>query len=168
MALGTLGSFLFMGAAVILGFLVYMAIKDKLFGVDENFEQPGRAPLEILPTSYSPPKTVTSSGPNPPAQESPPGEVVVHASPAPHDPQADNEEESNAKPKVTYPERHYRPAPANDQDGLAYESGIAGPTVQTSAPNLQKFGLDMIQNGGELYNGIYANDTTENHNFSAF
>jgi hypothetical protein len=169
MALSTLGSFMFMGAAVLLGFLIYMAIKDKIFGTEEeNFEQPGKAALEILPTSYSPPKTVAASGPSPPAQESPPGEVVIHAGPAPRDPLADEEEASDAKPTVTYPERYYRPAPPNDQDGLAYEAGIAGPTAQTSAPNLQKFGLDMIQNGGELYNGIYANDTTENHNFSSF
>jgi hypothetical protein len=56
----------------------------------------------------------------------------------------------------------------NDQDGLAYEAGIAGPTGQNTAANVQKFGLDTIQNGGELYNGIYANDVTENNNFSAF
>jgi len=168
MALSTLGSFMFMGAAVILGFLVYMAIKDKVFGTDESFEQPGKAPLEILPTSYSPPKTVTSSGPNPPAQEAPRGEVVFHAAPAPRDPLANDEEDSDAKPTVTHPERHYRPAPENNQTELAYEAGIAGPTAKQTASNSQSFGLDMIQNGGELYNGIYANDITENHNFSSF
>jgi len=171
MAVGTLSSFLFMGAALLLGFLIYMAVKDKIFGPEPfvgRSEQPGKAALEILPTSYSPPKTVMASGPNAPAQEAPRNEEVIHASPGPRDPLANDEEDSDAAPKMTYPERHYRPGVANDQDGLAYEAGIAGPTAQTSATNSQKFGLDMIQNGGELYNGIFANDTTENHNFSAF
>ena len=167
MAISTVQSAIIISVVLFLGFLVYMAIKDKIFG-SEGFEHPASAPLEILPTSYSPPKTVASSGPNPPAQESPRGEVVVHADPSPRDPLAEEEEASTAEPKITYPERHYRPAPLNDQDGLAYEAGIAGPTGQNTAANVQKFGLDTIQNGGELYNGIYANDVTENNNFSAF
>ena len=92
----------------------------------------------------------------------------MHAGPAPRDPLAEDEEESNAAPKMTYPERSFRPAPPNDQVGLAEESGIAGPTNQHTPQNVQQFGLDMIQNQGEFYNGIYANDTTSDTNFSAF
>jgi hypothetical protein len=69
---------------------------------------------------------------------------------------------------MTYPERSFRPAVSNDQVGLAYESGIAGSKNQYSPQNVQKFGLDMVQNSGEFYNGIYANDTTTDTNFSAF
>ena len=162
--------FAFLISTVILGFaLYYMFLRDKIYGSSiENFEHPARAPLEVLPTSYSPPKSVSPSGPASPAQMAPQGEVVMHAGPAPRDPLAEDEEESNAAPKMTYPERSFRPAPQNDQVGLAEESGIAGPTASNSSQNVRQFGLDMIQNQGEFYNGIYANDTTTDTNFSAF
>jgi hypothetical protein len=168
MALTTNG-ILFIVGVIILGFLLYVPLKDKLFGSNEGFyEHPGRAPVEIIPASYSPPKTVASSGPNPPAQEAPQGEVVVHGDPAPRDPMAEEEEASMASPKITYPERAFRPAPPNDQVGLAYESGVAGPSAQNSPQAYQKFGLDMVQNSGEFYDGIYANDTTSDVNYSTF
>jgi hypothetical protein len=161
-------SFAFVISAVILGFaLYYLFIRDKVYGT-ENFEQPARAPFEVNPVPYSPPKTVMPSGPSAPAQEAPRGEVVMHAGPAPRDPLAEDEEESNAAPKMTYPERSFRPAPTNDQVGLAYESGIAGPSAQTAAANLRKFGLDTIQNSGEFYNGVYANDIGDDNTFSSF
>jgi hypothetical protein len=163
-------SLTFLISTVVLGFaLYYLFLRDKIYGPSiENFEHPGRAPLEVAPMPYSGPKTVMSSGPSAPAQEAPRGEVVMHAGPAPRDPLAEDEEESNAAPKMTYPERSFRPAPQNDQVGLAQESGIAGPPNQHTPQNVQQFGLDMIQNQGEFYNGIYANDTTSDTNFSAF
>jgi hypothetical protein len=161
--------FAFLISAIILGFAAYMLVRDTLYGPSiENFEHPARAPVEVMAASYSPPKAVAPSGPNAPAQAAPRGELVMHAGPAPRDPLAEDEEESNAAPKMTYPERSFRPAVSNDQVGLAYESGIAGSTNQNSPQNVQKFGLDMVQNSGEFYNGIYANATTIDTNFSAF
>jgi hypothetical protein len=175
----SLNGILFVVGVIVLGFLLYVPLRDRFFnsadeneGFDGNYAKkhsmPGRGPIEILPASYSPPKTVAQSGPNPPAQAAPEGEVVIHADPAPRDPYAEEEERSTASPKMTYPERSFRPAPANDQDGLAYESGIAGPTAQNSPQAYQKFGLDMVQNSGEFYNGIYANDTYSDTNYSTF
>ena len=162
-------SLAFLISAIILGFALYMLVRDKIYGPSiENFEHPARGPVEVMTTSYSPPKTVAASGPNAPSQEAPRGEVVMHAGPAPRDPLAEDEEESNAAPKMTYPERSFRPAVSNDQVGLAVEAGIAGPTGQNSAQNLQKFGLDTIQNSGEFYNGVYANDIGDDTSFSAF
>jgi hypothetical protein len=163
------GSGMFLVVAIVVAFVLYFAIRDKLFpDLTENFEHPGRAPLEILTSSYSPPKTVAPSGPNPPAQAPPPGEVVLHAAPAPRDPYAEEEEAAGAEPRITYPERSFRPAPPNDQVGLAMEAGIAGTPNQTSPQNYQKFGIELVQNSGEFYNGIYANDTENNVNYSAF
>jgi hypothetical protein len=51
---------------------------------------------------------------------------------------------------------------------LSQESGIAGPSGQNSPQNYQKFGIDMVQNSGAFYNGVYANDTGSDTNFSAF
>ena len=161
--------FAFIISAIIVGFALYLLVRDKIYGTTvENFEHPGRAPLEVARTPYSPPKTVMPSGPSPPSQAAPKGEVVMHAGPAPRDPLAEEEEESNAAPKMTYPERSFRPAPPNDQVGLAYESGVAGPSDQSTAANISTFGLDTVQNSGEFYNGIYANDTLDDKSFSAF
>ena len=159
----------FIIGAIIIGFVLYLLVRDKIYGTTvENFEYPARAPLEVAPTPYSPPKTVMPSGPSPPSQAAPKGEVVMHAGPAPRDPLAEEEEESNAAPKMTYPERSFRPAPANDQVGLAYESGVAGPSDQPTAANIRTFGLDTVQNSGEFFNGIYANDILDDKSFSAF
>ena len=161
--------FAFIISAIIVGFALYLLVRDKIYGTTvENFEHPGRAPLEVARTPYSPPKTVMPSGPSPPSQAAPTGEVVMHAGPAPRDPLAEDEEESNAAPKMTYPERSFRPAPPNDQVGLAYESGVAGPSDQSTAANIRTFGLDTVQNSGEFYNGIYANDTYSDTNYSTF
>lgn len=164
----TVGGLIFIAGVLILGFLLYYPIRDWLYGAQEGFEHNARSAVEVLPASYSPPKTVASSGPSAPAQEAPKGEVVIHAEPAPRDPEAEDEEASNAAPKITYPERHYRPSPPNDQVGLAYESGVAGPSAQNSPQAYQKFGLDTVQNSGEFYGGVYANDTTSDMNFSSF
>jgi len=148
-------------------FVVYMVMKDKIF-VDEGFEYPARAPIQVMTASYSPPKQVVSSGPSAPTQEAPKGEVVIHGDPAPRDPLAEEESSSTAAPKMTYPERSFRPAPPNDQVGLAREAGIAGPSGQNSPQAYQKFGTDAVQNSGEFYNGVYANDTFSDTNFSSF
>ena len=163
------GSAAFLTVALVVAFLLYFAIRDKLFpDLTENFEHPGRAPLEILPASYSPPKTVAPSGPNSPSQAAPVGEVVLHADPAAHDPYAQQEEAPNAEPQITYPERSFRPAVPNDQVGLAVEAGIASRSQQADATNPQRFGVEMVQNSGEFYGSVFANDVDENVNYSAF
>jgi hypothetical protein len=152
-----------------IAFVVYMVVKDKIFVMgEEGFEHPARAPIQVMTASYSPPKQVVSSGPSAPSQEAPRGEVVVHGDPAPRDPLAEDESSSTAAPKMTYPERSFRPAPPNDQVQLAREAGIAGPSGQNSPQAYQKFGTDAVQNSGEFYNGVYANDTFSDSNFSAF
>ncbi len=163
------GSAAFLTVALVVAFMLYFAIRDKLFpDLTENFEHPGRAPLEILPASYSPPKTVAPSGPNSPAQAAPVGEVVLHADPAAHDPYAQQEEAPNAEPQITYPERSFRPAVPNDQVGLAVEAGIASRNQQADATNPQRYGVEMVQNSGEFYGSVFANDVDENVNYSAF
>jgi len=153
---------------ILVGFVLYIPLRDRLYGVSESFEQPARGALEMATESYSPPKIVASSGPGAPAQAAPRGEVVFHGEEAPRDPLAEEEEASSAAPKMTYPERSFRPAPKNDQLDLAYESGVAGQPRQTSPQGAQKFGLEMVQNSGEFYGGVYANDTMSDTNFSTF
>jgi len=48
------------------------------------------------------------------------------------------------------------------------ESGIGAAASQATANSMQTFAPEFAQNGGEFMNGIFANDTTEPTNFSAF
>lgn len=153
---------------ILVGFVLYIPLRDRLYGVSESFEQPARGAVEMMAESYSPPKAVAPSGPNAPAQAAPRGEVVIHGEEAPRDPIAEDESAASAAPTMTYPERSFRPPPKNDQTNIAYESGVAGQPRQTSPQASQKFGLEMVQNSGEFYGGVYANDTMSDTNFSTF
>lgn len=165
--------FMFFGIIILAGIL-YIIVRDRIFSTahteyfHEMNKQPSEATLEIRQSPVAPPRTITSSGPSPPAQSAPNGEIVVYGEPHPVDPYADHKEASDAPETMRYPERSFRPAPANDQTGIAVEAGIAGVPGQTSPQSYQKFGTEDIQNSGEFMNGVFANDLTSDVNFSAF
>lgn len=166
-------SSIFVIGVILFGFIVYMAIKDKIFGNDlETFEmnnQPGMAALEIRQSAVAPPRTIVSSGPNPPSQAPPDDEIVVFGEPAARDPYADKQEASDAPENMRYPERSFRPAPDNDITSIANQSGIAGYPGQNSPQNSQQYQTEFVQNSGQfMEGGVYANDTTSPTNFSAF
>jgi hypothetical protein len=155
---------------LILGFILYTVVKDKLFGT-EGFEmnnQPGQAALEIRQLPVAPPRTITPSGPSSPAQAPPEDEEVVYGEPHAVDPYADKQEASDAPENMRYPERSYRPAPDNNQTVIASQAGIAGYPGQTSPQAYQSFNTEFVQNSGEFMNGVYANDSVSPSNFSAF
>jgi hypothetical protein len=174
----------FIGLLILLSIL-YLSFKEQIF-VEETYsgapigmspgyvinstkgEKPANAPIEVMRTSYSEPKTVVSSGPNSPSQEAPLGEIVVTAPATANDPYAQSHESATAEPSMRYPERSFRPAPPNDFTGIAVESGVAGTRSDVAMANYQRFGPELIQNGGVILNGIFANDTGENNSFSAF
>lgn len=163
----------FLVGLIIVGFIVYLVVKDWVFGKSdvEGYEinkQPGEAALEIRQAPLAPPRTITASGPSPPAQEPPEDEAVVYGEPAARDPYADRVEASNAPENLRYPERSFRAAPPNTETQLAMESGIAGGPGQHSPQNYQSFGTEFVQNSGEFMGGVFANDTTSPSNFSTF
>ena len=82
----SLNGILFVVGVIVLGFLLSIPLRDRFFNSgEEGFDgyyakkhsMPGRGPIEIIPASYSPPKTVAQSGPNPPAQAAPEGELFL-------------------------------------------------------------------------------------------
>ncbi len=161
---------------LLVGFVVYWFVKDKLFPAEasgiqqtkEGFERPASAPIEIRQAPLYPERTIAPSGPNPPNQAAPPGEVVVYSDPVAKDPYDEPQESSAIPENLRYPERSFRPTVANNQTQIAVEAGIASNNMQVSADNTQKFSTDFIQNGGEFMTGVYANDTYNDTNFSAF
>lgn len=154
---------------LVLGLIVYAALKYNLLDTGsigsktvEKFDPSTIPPMRDFIVE-GPPRTVASSGPNPPAQSSD-GRIILHGSPAPstEEPYQNVHESSEIPESMRYPERAYRPAPKNEQIQSSMDAGISGATNQGSAQNYQRYGLDTIQNSGEFMSGVYANDTSNN------
>jgi hypothetical protein len=173
-------TYLYLFSLLSIGFIVYWLVKDSIFGNDtanniihnlqqkEGFEHPAKAPIEIRQAPIYPERSVAASGPNPPNQAPPSDEVILHNEPVPKDPYYESQESSAIPENLRYPERSFRPTVANNQTQIAVEAGIANNNMQISSDNSQQFSTDFIQNGGEFMNGIYANDTYNDTNYSAF
>ncbi len=176
-------SYLYLIGLLLVGFAIYWLLKDNIFGDNnmsqkiqqtqklqqtEGFEHPAKAPIEIRQAPIYPERTVAPSGPNPPNQSAPHNEIIIHNEPVAKDPYYESQESSAIPENLRYPERSFRPTVANNQTQLAVEAGIASNNMQVSADNSQTFSTDFIQNGGEFMSGVFANDTYNDTNFSAF
>jgi hypothetical protein len=153
---------------LLLGFVIYWVLRDRLFPADEGFEHPAYAGLEVRQAPIYPPRTVTPSGPNPPNQAAPEDEVVIHGEPSPKDPYHESQESSAIPENLRHPERSFRPPPMNDNVNIASEAGIASQELQIVPQNIQKYSTEFTQGGGEFMEGVFANDTYSDTNYSAF
>jgi hypothetical protein len=159
---------------LVLGFAVYWFLKDSIFEPTtesvskEGFEHPAKAPIQIRQAPIYPERTVSPSGPNPPNQSAPSEQIVIHSDPTPQDPYNESQESSDIPENLRYPERSFRAPPLNNNTQIAVEAGIASHNQQISHDNSQQYSTDFLQNGGEFMNGIFANDTMVETNFSAF
>jgi hypothetical protein len=157
---------------IVVGFLVYLLVKDKIFDneykTNETFETPAPASIEIRQAPIYPERVVASSGPNSPNQEPPGNEVVVYADPKPADPYSEPNQSSEIPEDLRYPERSFRAPPLNNQTQISVESGVSSHTMQVNSDNSQRFSTDFLQNGGEFMKGVFANDTFDDVNYSAF
>ena len=169
-------SYLQLVALLVIGFVAYLFLRDKIFGesVDshgatmEHFEVPAPTEIEIRQAPLYPPRTISPSGPNPPNQTAPNGETVIYGEPTPKDPYYEPEESSDVPERLRYPERSFRPSPMNDDTSIAVGAGIASNNIQVTSDNSQTFQPEFIQGGGEFMPGIYANDTLSDKSYSAF
>jgi hypothetical protein len=169
-------SYLYLAGILIVGYIVYFFIRDKIFdntdtvilSPPEPFSVPAPASIEIRQAPSYPPQVVASSGPNAPNQAPPSGEVVVYSDPQATDPYHQNQESSDIPENLRHPERSFRPPPTNDHTSLAVQSGVASHHTQVSGDNSQKFQTEIIQGGGEFMPGIFANDTFHDNSFSSF
>jgi hypothetical protein len=168
-----MNSYTYIFGVLLVGFVVYFLIKDKIFEVPaplktEQFEVPAPASIEIRQAPIYPERVVAPSGPNPPNQEAPGNEMVVYGEPAPKDPYYETQESSDIPENLRYPERSFRPPPLNNNTSIAVEAGIASHNMQVTSDNSQKMNPDFIQAGGEFMPGIFANDTFSDTNYSSF
>jgi hypothetical protein len=173
-----MNSYIYILGLIVVGFVVYFIIKDSIFDPPaqgnsytkstEKFEVPAPASIEIRQAPIYPSRVVMPSGPNPPSQEAPPGEIVVYGEPAPTDPYHEPQESSDIPENLRYPERSFRAPPMNNNTSIAVEAGIASNNMQVTSDNSQRMQPDFIQAGGEFMPGIFANDTYSDKNFSAY
>jgi hypothetical protein len=169
-----MNSYLCLIGLVLVGFLVYSLLRDKLFDIpdittiSEAFSKPAPAEIEIRQAPLYPERTISASGPNPPNQATPSSEIVTYGNPIPKDPYAEQNESSDIPENLRHPERSFRPPPLNNNSSLATQSGIASYQHQVSSDNSVQTNPEMIQGGGEFMPGIYANDTFNDSSFSAF
>lgn len=168
-------SYLMLFGVLLVGFGLYILIRDKVFDNSENmmmnmekFEVPAPSSIEIRQAPIYPERTVSPSGPNPPSQSAPENEMVHYSQPNPSDPYSEPNESSDIPENLRYPERSFRPPPNNDNTSIAVHSGVASNQLQVSSDNSQGYQTEMIQGGGEFMPGIFANDTFNDNQFSSF
>lgn len=166
-----MASFATLFLILLIGFVVYTLVRDRLFDSVEmepflgtTSSIPGPAPVLIRQAPVYPERVVTSSGPSPPSQEAPSEEMVVYGPPQASDPYHETQESSEIPETLRHPERAYRPAPSAHHTSLARESGIASSVAE--GPGVRS--TEMIQNGGQFMEGVFANDSFEDAHFSSF
>lgn len=159
---------------IIVSLIIYfLFVRDKVFdnlqqsqNIQEQFDPATIPPLreKII---EGPPRTITPSGPNPPAQSGQDtNEPIIHNDPVPVDQHIEIHETPYISEQIRHPERSYRPAPQNTQTHVAKEAGIAGESDQASPQNYQQYSYDTIQNSGEFMSGVYANDISNDTAYS--
>lgn len=161
---------LFAVGITVLLFVGYLFAQYYMFG-KERFEVPMVAPPVVQQVSAEPERVVSSGGPGTPNQMPPPRERTVERLPGPvdTDPYDETYGSSNMKEDLRHPERFFGPAPTADNVAIARASGVAGLPGSTTPQAVQTFSPDFAQNGGEFVDGgIFANDTVDSPNFSAF
>lgn len=171
-----MNSYLAIVAILVIGFAIYFVFRDQLFDLPDSTQDsflhssiPAQAGIEIRQAPIYPPRQIVSSGPHSPQQASNQDDTVdVYAPPGPKDPYAEGQESSDIPENLRHPERSFRPPPTNDQRQVAVQAGIASPIHQVSSDQAQMYTQEMIQNGGELMPGIFANDTFNDSAYSAF
>ena len=173
----SMNSYLTLFGILLVGFIVYFLIRDKLFDIPsstpyssdpESFNTPAPTSIEIRQAPLYPPRVIAPSGSHGPSQAPPQDEVIVHREPQPTDHYSDHHENSEIPENLRYPERSFRAPPLNDQTDIAVQSGVASNHTQVSSNNTQSFQQEFIQGGGEFMPGIFANDTFDDKSFSSF
>jgi hypothetical protein len=138
--------------------------------IEEKFEPvPVPVPVEERETPKPVPveKPVAPAGPNPPAQQGPPGVRHIIGGEQPVDPYAEMQEDAYAPEKLRNPERMFRPAPENDNVSMAAMGGLA--SAQNAVPqHVGAFAPEMAQNGGYFMDGIAANDLDAPTSYSEY
>ena len=117
-----------------------------------------------------PERIVSPSGPNPPNAILPATAIPTIISPpeTPKDPFDQVEGQLPVEDNMRYPERSIGPGKTNDNIEMAASSGVASNPVQEVHNSFRIFSPEYAQNGGYVSDRIVANDTLDEHAYTAF
>jgi len=121
------------------------------------------------PPQVLPERIVSSGGPSPPNAALRESMATVIATPEkPKDPYEHTEGNFPIEDSMRYPERSFGPAAINDQTEIVVNSGVANNSVQEVNNSFRIFSPEFAETGGYLDEQISANDTLDQHIYSAF
>lgn len=130
---------------------------------------PAPAAIISAPVPVMVPRDVAPSGPSPPnarvSNEEAKKKDVYQV--IPNDPQDESYSSQDIKDNLRYPERMFGPGVVNNGNKVLQESEVANKKMMATAQPMQPFSPEMVQNGGTL-DGVAANDTELNQNYSSF
>lgn len=156
--------------AILIAVFIF-AIYLYFFKFNENFDV--LSPAEASPVYKDLPlepiqRTVASASPQAPNQEAPRDKPTEYI-PGPNDfdPYDETNGSSDIKDNLRYPERSFGPSSNQDNTQLAVDSGSASSVLEINKNPTQPFDTEFTMNGGEFMQGVFANDSMENLNFSA-
>ncbi len=151
-----------------LAYQLYLNIYNEKLVIEETFIAPAPVVTQPIP---EPERTIAPGGPNSPNQLPPPTHDTNERLPGPtdSDPLDDSYGSSDVKDNMRYPERSFGKAPKPINTTIPVASGNASTLTAGVNSALQTFSPDFAQNGGEfIHGGIFANDTLDDANYSAF
>ncbi len=157
-----------LAGVLFLAYQLYLNLFPKKLIIEETFIAPAPVVTQPIP---EPERVISPGGPNSPNQMPPPTHDTQIRLPGPtdSDPLDDNYGSSNMKDNMRYPERSFGPAPKPNNTNIQVASGNASTLNAGVNSALQTFSPDFAQNGGEFIpGGIFANDTLDDANYSAF
>ena len=153
--------------AVVVAFLIYSFYswysipQYDGFDIHESVLPHAKAP----PLEASPTLAPTLEAAAAPKQSVRPAEMSPEEEP--YDPQEQTYESADHPDRLRRPERSYGPGLEQDDTMRAVESGIASNSHEKTMNAYQTFGPEFAQNGGSFMDGVMANDTALNDEYSS-
>lgn len=123
-------------------------------------------PVQIPPPP--PERIIYSAGPNSPNQLPPENSpTTVAPQEVAFDPQENTHESAEIPENLRHPERSFSPGLLNEDTQTAVAAGTASYASKMTENASQIFGPEFAQNGGNFMDGIMANDSSLNTEYSS-
>ena len=155
--------------AIIVLFFGIRYLSEGFFGTQQlsirEFTETAQAP----PT-YMEDREVSGGGPSSPNAILPARAIPTIIAPpeTPKDPFDQTEGRTDSVDTLRYPERSFAPGVPNDVTQIASHSGVANTAAQEVNNSFRIFSPEYAQNGGYIEDQVVANDTLDEHLYSAF
>jgi hypothetical protein len=162
-------------ALLFIGYLMLTSYYPQLIGNESFYPNIGNATMpDIAPPTeqyplVEPPRIIVPGGPSTPNARvpTPPAEIEPPEVKA-QDPYHNSNGSSFVQDNLRHPERMFSPGIKPVNTSIAVESGVMSNINQSAAQALQVFSPETAQNGGIFMNGVSANDTLQDSEYSAF